>query len=333
MKKITALFLSAVCSLAICAPVLSGCGDDGVKFTLSEEGGKHYIVSYSGYSSPTGEYEIPAYYGEGENYAPVTEIAHEGFSSTNYSKIIVPATVTKIGNAAFSFCYSLERVEFEEGIKLDKINHGMFGSSTALQEIKIPDSVKTIEGLAFYECTSLSSVTMNFVETIGVRAFDKCRALEEISLPSTLKTIGTLAFSNSGLKSISIPESVCDTKKVDDGGNESVIYGLGYASFLNCVNLESVKIANGVETIPSGTFGCCTALKEVYLPLSIKEIQGVYSEKGVPVYGHAFYYDDALQDIYYEGSEEQWKDIKIDYTLFESYVNNDAIKNARKHYN
>ena len=65
MKKITAIILAATASLAACVPVLSGCGDSGVVFTLSEEGGRHYIVSFKGFSSPNGEYEIPAYYGEG----------------------------------------------------------------------------------------------------------------------------------------------------------------------------------------------------------------------------------------------------------------------------
>ena len=333
MKKITALTLAAAASLALFVPTLSGCSGDGVKFTLSEEGGKHYIVSYSGVSSPSGEYEIPAYYGEGDDYAPVTEIANNAFSSTYFSKITVPSTVNKIGNAAFSFCYALKTVEFEEGIQLDKISHGTFGASPSLKEIKIPDSVKSIGDLAFYGCTSLSSVTMNCVEVLGSEAFENCTSLEEIALPSTLVTIGIKAFYNSGLKSVHIPSSVHDTVRVDSEGNEKTVYGLGYAAFLSCLNLESVRIENGLGVIPSSAFGYCTSLKEIYLPLSVKEIQGVYYDnKGSYVLGHAFYSCTKLTDVYYEGSEEQWKDIKIDYFLYNSSINNEPIKNAAKHY-
>ena len=329
MKKATAI-IAALGFLAACAPALSGCGG-GVKFTLSEDGGKHYIVSYSGISRATGEYEIPAYYGEGEDYAPVTTIADEGFAGTNFSKITIPETVTEIGTAAFSYCVSLETVRFADGIKLETLSHGMFGKCASLQYIKIPDSVKKLDGLVFSGCTKLASVEMTAVETIGVRAFAGCTALEGITLPTSLTTIGTLAFYKSGLKSVEIPGSLRDTVKVDGEGNESTVYGLGFAAFDSCLNLESVKIENGVKVIPSGAFGNCAALKEIYIPLSVEEIQGAYSENGTVMYGHAFYYDEALTDVYFDGTEEQWKNIKIDYSLYSSSVNNEAIKNAVKH--
>ena len=331
MKKITAIFLAAAGLAAMCAPALSGCGD-GVKFTLSEEGGKHYIVSCSGFSSSAGEYEIPAYYGEGENYAPVTEIADEGFAGTNFSKITVPQTVTKIGVMAFGYCHYLESVEFADGIQLEVFSNGLFGNSDKLQKIAIPDSVKILDGAVFSGCKNLSLVEMSSVESIGVRAFASCTALEEITLPDTLTTIGVRAFYKSGLKSVKIPDSVKDIVEVDEEGNENTVYGLGYASFDSCVNLESVRIGSGVTVITSAAFGYCIALKEIYVPLSVKEIQGSYSENFTLLFGHAFYYDNALRDIYYEGGEEDWKNIKIDYSQSESYINNEALKNAIKHY-
>ena len=336
MKKITAIILGAAASLAVCAPAFSGCSKGEVKFTLSEEGGKHYIVSFSGMSSPSGEYEIPAYYGEGETYAPVTEIAENGFSSTYYNKIKVPNTVTKLGNACFSFCYSLETVEFEEGIALEAFSYGMFGASSNLKSIKVPDSVTSIGELAFYECTDLTSIEMNCVESIGARAFEECKALEEISLPSTLVTVGALAFYNSGLKRVEIPDSVKDIVSVDEEGNESTVYGLGLNAFNSCKSLESVKIGKGVSVIPSGAFGLCTSLKEIYIPLSVKEVQGAYYRNGTFYFGHAFYYCTSLTDVYYEGSEDDWKNIKIETkNLHESGItmDNAALLNSKIHYN
>ena len=329
MKKITAIILTAISSLAMCAPALSGCGGNGINFTLSKDG-THYTVSFSGLSSPTGEYEIPEYYGD--DNLPVTEIASEGFANTRFSKIVIPKTVTEIGTAAFSFCNRLKSVEFAEGIQLEKISHGMFAKAVNLSEIAIPDSVKEIEGMAFYGCNKLASVTMNSVEIIGSEAFEACTALEQITLPSVLGTIGTMAFYNSGLKAVEIPDSVRDTK--DEGGNITV-YGLGYGAFNSCLSLESAKIGSGVSVIPSAVFGYCISLKEIYIPLSVKEVQGVYYENGSFVFGHAFYYCTALTDVYYEGDEEQWKDIKIDTkNLYESGVtmDNSAVIDAERHY-
>lgn len=333
MKKTAAIILASA-MLAVCAPSFSGCGSGKVNYTLSEEGGKHYIVKCSGLGL-SGEYEIPAYYGEEgtDSYAPVTEIADEGFTSTSFTKITVPATVKSIGVAAFSFCYSLKTVEFADGIQLDKFSHGLFGESSALQEIKIPDSVKTVEGLVFKGCSRLSSVVFgNGVEAVGVRAFESCTSLENITLPSSLTTIGDRAFYRSGLKEIEIPDSVRD-KTADDG---KTVKGLGYAAFNYCLKLESAKIGSGVKVISSGAFGYCPALKEVYIPLSVEEVQGAYYEDGTFRCGHAFYGDTALTDVYYEGTEEQWKDINID--TQNAYYNdmtmdNSAILDAEKHCN
>lgn len=335
MKKTTALILASVASLAACASVFSGCGSGKVNYTLSEEGGKHYIVSCSGLSGLSGEYEIPAYYGEGENYAPVTVIANEGFSTTSFRKIKVPETVTEIGVAAFSFCNSLETVEFAEGIKLEKFSHGMFGESRSLKEIKIPDSVTTLEGLVFSGCKRLESVTMNSVETIGFRAFESCTALENISLPSALTTIGAMAFYGSGLKNVEIPASVCDKVMLNSEGKETTVRGLGYASFSNCSKLEKVTIANGLKVISSAAFGYCRSLKEIYIPLSVEEVQGAYYSNGSFRYGHAFYGDTALTDVYFEGTEEQWNDIKIDKSKVNENsisMDNSALIGAEKHF-
>ena len=330
MKKTTAIILASAVTLALCAPAFSGCVSGGVNFTLSEEGGKHYIVKCSGLSSLSGEYEIPAYYGEGDSRAPVTEIADEGFAGTRLKKITVPVTVTKIGVAAFSFSYSLETVEFADGIQIEKFSHGMFGQSTNLQQIKIPDSVTTLDGVVFSGCTTLSSVTMTGVEVIGMRAFENCTALENITLPETLLTIGDRAFYCAGLKEIEIPASVRDTVT-----ENSTVYGLGRAAFIGCTNLETVKIGSGVTVIPSGAFGYCTNLKKIYIPLSVKEVQGAYYKDDAFQFGHAFYGDVALSDVYFEGDEEQWKDIRIETkTVYENGMNmdNSALTGAVKNY-
>ena len=332
MKKMTAIILGAIASLTVAAPALSGCGSDGLKFVLSEDG-SHYTVSYSGFSSPSGECEIPAYYGD--DNIPVTEIADEGFASTRYSKIKIPATITEIGTAAFSFCYSLESVEFADGIELDTLKQGTFGKCSRLKEIKIPDSVTAIGALVFSGCTELTNVTLGSVESIGPRAFEECTALEEITFPSTLTSIGDFAFYFSGLKEIEIPGSITDKVTQDESGKDKTVYGLGTGAFYVCNALESVKICEGVKTIPSGAFGYCTSLKEIHIPLSVEKIMGITYKDGALHAGHAFWGCTALADIYYAGSEEQWRAINIDYNgTYEGGVemNNDALKNAQRHY-
>ena len=329
MKKFSAVLLISSIALLFSLPLLSGCGGGKVNYTLSDEGGKHYIVSCSGLTGNlSGEYEILSYFGEGEDYAPVTEIAEQGFSSCGFSKITVPETVTKIGTAAFSFSYFLKTVEFKDGINLSVLPHGVFGRGVSLETIVFPDSVVKTEGLIFSDCQSLKSVTLNSGLTeIGTRAFENCTALEEIVFPSSLKTIGTGAFYNSGLKEADLPESLQDTEDRR---------GIGYSAFNSCTNLETVRIRGGVQKITSGAFGYCKKLKSVYIPLSVKEIEGAYYKDGKFLHGHAFHNDEALTYVYYGGTEEQWKGIKIETkTAYENNLslNNEAILNAAMHYN
>ena len=81
--------------------------------------------------------------------------------------------------------------------------------------------VTEIGGWAFYNCDSLTSVTIGAnVVTIGEYAFSDCDSLTSISFEkdSALETIGTRAFSWCSLKQIEIPPSV---KKIGDNAFNS----------------------------------------------------------------------------------------------------------------
>ena len=70
-----------------------------------------------------------------------------------------------------------------------------------------------------------------------------------MTIPSSILSIGSSAFQNSGLTSISIPNSVISIDK---------------NAFLNCFELLSVTIGDGVTSIGSKSFAACTKLTDVY---------------------------------------------------------------------
>lgn len=91
-------------------------------------------------------------------------------------------------------------------------------------------SVMSIGNEAFYECYSLTNITIpNSVNTIGKRAFYRCD-LTSIDIPNSVTNIGDEAFSQCGrLASISIPNSVTR---------------LGVNPFIYCNELESITVAS-----------------------------------------------------------------------------------------
>jgi hypothetical protein len=63
----------------------------------------------------------------------------------------------------------------------------------------IPDSVTSIEQMAFYKCTSLTEVTIpESVTSIGDIAFGSCASLTEVTILSSVVSVGSRAFEYCG---------------------------------------------------------------------------------------------------------------------------------------
>ena len=97
----------------------------------------------------------------------ITTIGHTNFFDNvfktfpNLKTIVIPESVTTIGNSAFVSC-------------------------SKLTSITIPESVTSIGSMAFYNCTSLTSVTISEgVTSIGGYAFTGCSSLKTINYTGT----------------------------------------------------------------------------------------------------------------------------------------------------
>lgn len=78
---------------------------------------------------------------------------------------------------------------------ITKIPTGMFGNSTILCSIDIPNSVTKIEMNAFNNCDALTAVVIpENVKTIGAWAFNGCDALTSIVIPESVEEIKMEAF-------------------------------------------------------------------------------------------------------------------------------------------
>ena len=139
------------------------------------------------------------------------------------------------------------------------IGYYAFFNCTSLKSITIPKSVTSIVNYAFFHCASLKSITIpKSVTSIGGIVFSNCYSLKSIIIPNSIINIGDYVFFNcTSLKSITIPKSVTS---------------IGYRAFYNCRFLKSITISENVTNIGGEAFYDCMSLKSVVLPASLTSI-------------------------------------------------------------
>lgn len=121
----------------------------------------------------------------------VTNIIEDAFDRCNIKTVVLPNSLKRIGEHAFSNCKNLESVSFGTGIEV--INEGSFYNCPTLKQINIPCNIKVIKSRAFLQ-TGLESVILNEgLETIGTNAFDDTN-LTEIVIPQSVTTLNYNCF-------------------------------------------------------------------------------------------------------------------------------------------
>jgi len=83
------------------------------------------------------------------------------------------------------------------GFPVKEIATSGFANCSQLEEVRLPQSVKTVGVNAFASDAKLKTVIMTGVETVGISAFSYCGVLETITFPDTLTTVGSNVFRNS----------------------------------------------------------------------------------------------------------------------------------------
>ena len=220
--------------------------------------------------------------------------------SSNIVNSVIESGVTSIGDYAFAGCSSLTSIEIPDSVT--SIGDGAFEDCRSLTSIQIPDSVTSIGDGAFAWCSKLTSIQIpDSVTSIGDGAFRNCSSLTSIEIPDSVTSIGDGAFAWCGkLTSIQIPNSVTS---------------IGSCAFEWCSKLTSIEIPDSVTSIGDSAFNKCRSLTSIEIPDSVTSIGD-----------SAFVGCSRLKDVYYTGTEEQWKKISIG-------SNNSCLTSATIHYN
>ena len=164
-------------------------------------------------------------------------------------------------------------VENEDVIySVTSIGYEAFYNCSSLTSVTIPESVISIDRIAFYYCSSLTSVSIpESVTSIGDDAFAYCGSLTSVTIPASVTSIGYYAFKGcSSLTSVNISDLGAWCKiSFPDGGNP-----LNYAHhlFLNGEEIKDLVIPESVTSVGKSAFAGCSSLTSVTIPESVTSI-------------------------------------------------------------
>jgi len=176
--------------------------------------------------------------------------------------------VTKIGINAFAGSGSIENVVIPEGVR--SVEGNAF-SNSSLSNITIPKSVTSIEGNPFSMCNELDVITISpdnpaYVSADGMIYSKDMQTLllcaggkiGKIQIPNTVQQIGCEAFYYcSRITEVVLPDALTC---------------IGESAFCECTSLTQINLPDQVSTIGEYAFSGCNSLTEINVPASVESI-------------------------------------------------------------
>ena len=237
----------------------------GISYKISEDGSFATAVKYDGksnYVRIANEYRgvpvthVGEHFLQGNNYVTVrlsdnvTHIDDYAFYHVPIIALENTGSITNVG--AFSFAYSDALIMNGLPENLEVIGECGFYGCNGLNFTNIPESVTHIGGRAFTNCHSLVDITVigSNLNKIGYGAFSDCQSLRNVVIGEGVTTIENRVFERSGIKKISLPDSVVTL-------GESVFYG--------CDKLEEIHFGKSFEAFGELSFYNCLKLNKITL--------------------------------------------------------------------
>ena len=243
--------------------------------------------------------------------------------------IVMDEHITAIGDRMFEGCTSLVSVDLSGNV--ERIGDYAFAGCTALSGIELDEALGGLGKNAFAGCTALKSIDVDvenatFTSEDGVLydddkseliKFPSAKVVESFAVPYSVVQIDDDAFEGCAfIGAMDIPGSVASIgaqnwyylsslKAINVGedstifsSRDGVLYDKGKWTLISVPpanKAEELYIPETVKELAPGAICMTKNLKSVYVPASVKKA-------GVD----AFSDNEALTDIYYEGSDADW---------------------------
>lgn len=239
-------------------------------------------------------------------------------------KYTIPEKVTCIAGGAFMNCKKLTSIIIPENVKL--LGSRIFAGCESLGTVNIPKNATEIYDFTFAK-TAIKEITIpKTVTYIGIGAFSECLNLTTVELPENLTEIRAQAFHGSGITSITLPESLKIIGEqafrqtfIEEITIPDNVVTIGEAAFYYCQNLKILNLGKGIIEIGSMAFIGCP-ISNATVPKGVTTLEeyvfGENSLSYVVVHNRInVAYQNSVYKlgcrIYYEGTKEEFEQIKI----------------------
>ncbi|MBQ4603430.1 MAG: leucine-rich repeat protein, partial [Clostridia bacterium] len=160
--------------------------------------------------------------------------------------VVIPDSVTNIGNSAFYNCSALVNVVIPDSVT--NIGNSAFRSCVGTAELKIGNGVTNIGSNAFNNCSGIATLDLGeSVTNIGVNAFYGCVSLVDVTIPDSTTAIGNGAFYGcTSLANLYLGDELAK---------------IGEQAFYNCTSLKAVVIPASITSIGNNAFFNCYSVQ------------------------------------------------------------------------
>ncbi len=239
----------------------------------------------------------------GEDYTVpegTRSIGGYAFYRADVGMVMLPDSVTALGNGAFADCVRLMVCLIPDGVQA--IPDSLFQGSYCLLDAALPEGICSIGAHAFSDTALEQIILPSTVRSLGPYAFSDCPVLQEIVLNDGLDRIPKGAFCRSMMiGEIVLPESV---KVIEP------------QAFAFCQSLKSVNLPSGLQMIPDFCF-YDTHLQQAVVPEGVTYIgdhafrtgeytgsclETVQLPEGLEYLGNCAFYGGIFQEVSLPGS-------------------------------
>ena len=248
---------------------------------------------------------------------PVTQFEPSLLYNANVTTIVLPSTLSVIGEWAFLGFPGLESIIVApENTKFASLDGVLFNSSMSSLircprgkggSYSIPAGIVSIQKSAFVQCGSLNSVSLpETLEDIGYEAFRGCSSLTGVTIPNSVARIGAAAFRSCALENVTIGSSVTS---------------IGDSAFDSCASLKNIVIPDSVSWMGNNVFAGCRGLTSVTVGAGLTRMGGfvfahcvklerVYFEGDLPadLGGDLFFYIDPKPTVFHRDGISSWEE-------------------------